>query len=187
MYKRLYIFLDNKNIIDDLQFGFRQQYSTSHALINITENIRKALDDGNIGCGVFVDLQKAFDTVDHQILSAKLSHYGIRGVSNDWFKSYLSNRSQYVSINGYESSLAVINCGVPQGSVLGPLLFLLYINDLNQAIKFCKVHHFADDTNLLCHSNSIKKLNKLVNADLKHLVNWLNANKISLNVKKLKW
>ena len=184
MYKRLYAFLDYNNIIYDLQFGFRQQYSTSHALINITENISKALDDGNIGCGVFVDLQKAFDTVDHQILLAKLNHYGIRGVSNDWFKSYLSNRSQYVSINGYESGLAAINCGVPQGSVLGPLLFLLYINDLNQAIKFCKVHHFADDTNLLCLSNSIKKLSKLVNADLKHLLNWLNGNKISLNVKK---
>ena len=95
----------------------------------------------------------------------------------------MSNGSQYVSINGYDSYLAVINCGVPQGSVLGPLLFLLYINDVNQAVKFCNVHHFADDTNLLCHSNSIKKLNKLVKADLKHLVNWLNANKISLNVK----
>ena len=184
MYKRLYRFLNNNNIIYNLQFGFRQQYSTSHTLINITENIRKALDDGNIGCGVFVDLQKVFDTVDHQILLAKLSHYGICGVSNDWFKSYLSNRSQYVSINGYDSGLAAINCGVPQGSVLGPLLFLLYINDLNQAIKFCKVHHFADDTNLLCLGNSIKKLNKLVNTDLKRLVNWLNANKILLNVKK---
>ena len=170
MYKRLYTFLNNNNIIYNLQFGFRKQYSTSHALINITEIIRKALDDGNIGCGVFVDLQKAFDTVDHQIRLAKLSHYGIPGVSNDWFKSYLSNRSQYVSINGYDSSLAAINCGVPQVTVLGPLLFLLYINDLNQAIKFCEVHHFADDTNLLCIGNSIKKLNKLVNADLKRLV-----------------
>ena len=113
-----------------------------------------------------------------------MNHYEIRGVSNDWFKSYLSNCSQYVSINGYESGLVALNCGVPQGSVLGPLLFLLYINDLNQAIKFCKVHHFADDTNLLCLSNSIKKLNKLVNANSKHLINWLNANKISLNVKK---
>ena len=113
-----------------------------------------------------------------------MNHYGIRGVSNDWFKSYLSNRNQYVSINGYESGLAALNCGVPQGSVLGALLFLLYIDDLNQAIKFYKVHHFADDTNLLCLSKSIKKLNKPVYADLKHLANWLNANKISLNVKK---
>ena len=184
MYKRLYTFLNNNNIIYNLQFGFRQQYSTSHALINITEKIRKALDGGNIGYEVFVDLQKAFDTVDHQILLAKLNHYGICGVTNDWFKSYLSNRNQYVSINGFDSGLTSINCGIPQGSVLGPLLFLLYINDLSQAIKFCKDHHFADDTNLLCLSNSIKKLNKLVNTDLKHLVNWLNANKISLNVKK---
>ena len=184
MYKRLYTFLNNNNIIYNLQFGFRQQFSTYHALINITKNITKALDDGNIGCPVFVDLQKAFDTVDHQILLAKLNHYGIHGVSNNWFKSYLSNCNQYVSINGFDSGLTTINCGVPKGSVPGPLLFLLYINDLNQAIKFCKVHHFADDTNLLCLSNSIKKLNKLVNADLKHLVNWLNANKISLNVKK---
>ena len=121
-----------KNIIFDLQFGFRQQYSTSHVLINITENIRKTLDDGNIGCGVFADLQKAFDTVDHQILLAKLNHYGIRGVSNDWFKSYLSNRHQYVCINGYESGLAAINCGVLQGSVLGPLLFLLYMTLIKQ-------------------------------------------------------
>ena len=185
MYKRLYTFLNNNNIIYSLQFGFRQQYFTSHALINIAENIRKALDYGNIGCGVFVDLQKALDTVDHQILLAKLNHYEICGVSKDWFKSYLSNCSQYISINGYKSGLAAINCGVHQGSVLGPLLFLLYINDLNQAIKFCKVHHFADDTNLLCLSNSIKKLNKLVHANLKHLVNWLNTNKISLNVKKM--
>ena len=90
----------------------------------LTENIRKALDDVNIGCGVFVDLKKAFDTVDHQILLAKLNHYGIRGVSNDWLKSYLSNRHHYVPINGHESGLAAINCGVPQRSVLGPLLFL---------------------------------------------------------------
>ena len=123
MYKRLYNFLNNNNIIYNLQFGFRQQHSTSHAFINITEIIRKALDDGNIGCGVFVDLKKDFSTVDHQILLAKLNHYGICRVSNDWFKSYLSNRSQYVSIN----EDAAINCGVPQGSVLGPLLFFLCI------------------------------------------------------------
>ena len=95
MYKRLYTFLDNKNIIYDLQFEFRQ-YSTSHALINVTDYIRKALDDGNIGCGVFVDLQKAFDTVDHHILLTKLNHYGIHRVSNDWFNSYLIAISMYL-------------------------------------------------------------------------------------------
>ena len=113
-------------------FGFRQQNSTSHTFINMTENVRKALDDGNIGCGVFADLQKAFDTVDHHILLAKLNHYGICGVSNYWFKSYPSNRNHYVSINGYESGLAAINCGIPQGSVLGPLsIFIIYIYDFN--------------------------------------------------------
>ena len=86
-----YTFLDKSNVIYNIQFGFRQQYSISHALIKLTENIRKALDDGNIGCGVFVGLQKAFDTVDHQILLAKLNHYGICGVSNNWFKFCLSN------------------------------------------------------------------------------------------------
>ena len=114
MYKRLYTFLNNNNIIYNLQFGFRQHYSTSHALINITENIRKALDEENIGCGVFANLPKAFDIVDHQILLAELDHYGICGVSNDWFKTYLSNHNQYVSVNGYDSGLAAINCGVPK-------------------------------------------------------------------------
>ena len=141
MYKRLYPFLNNNNIIWNLQFDF-----TSHALFNITENIRKALAKGNIGCGVFVDLQKVFDTVDHQILLTKLDHYGIRGVFNNRSKSHLSNRNQFISINGHISGLAAINCSVPQGSVLGPLLFLVYINDLNQVIKCCKVHHFAEDT-----------------------------------------
>ena len=125
MYKRVYQFLTENNIIYDLQFGFRQDFSTVHALINLTEIIRQTLDEGYIGCGIFVDLQKASDTVDHDILQAKRNHYGIRGVSNDWFRSYLSDREQYVSINGYDSGLTKLNCGVPQVSVLGPLLFFL--------------------------------------------------------------
>ena len=132
----MYTFLNKNNIIYNLQFGFRQ-YSASHVLIKVTENIRKALDDRSIGMEVFfMDLQKAFDTVDHQIMLAKLNQYGICGVSNDWFKSYLSNHSQYVSRNRYESGLAALNCDVSKGSVLGPLLFLFYVNKLNQAIKF---------------------------------------------------
>ena len=184
MYNRIYKFFSDNNLIYSLQFGFRQKYSTVHALIILTESIRKNLDEGNIGCGIFVDLQKAFDTVEHDILLSKLEHYGIRGLANEWFKSYLSNRKQYVSINGYHSNLADVKFGVPQGSVLGPLLFLICINDLNQALKFCKVHHVADDTSLIHFSKSVDRLNKHVNLDLKNLTYWLNANKIALNVKK---
>ena len=142
------------------------------------------MDQGKYGSGIFVDLQKAFDTVDHNILLGKLKHYGIRGLAYSWFESYLKDRKQYVSINGYNSKHLPISLGVPQGSVLGPLLFLIYINDLNTAIKHCKVHHFADDTNLLHINDLIKKLNKAVNSDLKNLTNWCNANKVSLNVSK---
>ena len=181
---RVYKFLEDFNCLYSLQFGFRQKHSTNHALIDITETIRSALDNKKYVCGVFVDLQKAFDTVNHEILVAKLDHYGIRGVANNWFSSYLSNRTQFVSILGFESDTKPMRHGVPQGSVLGPLLFLIYINDLHCSIKHSKVYHFADDTNLLNISNSSKRLQKLVNADLKILYNWLLANKISLNCDK---
>ena len=169
MYNRIYKLFPDNNFIYSLQFGFRQKYSTVHVLISLKENIRKRLDEGIIGCGIFVDLQKAFDTVEHDILLSKLEHYVIHGLANEWFKSYLSNRKQYVSINGYDSNLADAKFGVPQGPLLGLLLFLIYSNDLNQALKFCEVHHFADDTNLIHFSKSVYRLNKYVNLDLKNL------------------
>ena len=166
------------------QFGFARKPSTNNALIEISEIIGKAHDNGNFKIGDFVTFQKVFDTVNHEILIDKLSHYGIRGTANNWFTSYLSKRSQYASILGYDSETSHVPHGVPQGSVLGPLLFLVYINDLHMAIKFSKVYHFADDTNLLHISKSPQKLQRLLNLDLRFLYNWLLANKIFLNCAK---
>ena len=119
--------------------------------------------------------QKAFGTVSHHIILEKLNHYVIRVISNDWFKSYLSDRNQFVSINGFNSNYKTVKYGVPQGSVLGPLLFLIFINDLNIATKNSETFHFAD-TCLLNIKDSIKKINKVVNKDLKFLIQWLHAN-----------
>ena len=152
--------------------------------MDLTEDIRNAIDNNKFSCGVFIDLQKAFDTVDHDILLKKLEYYGIRGIANNWFRSYLSNRKQFVSIDGFESQVTKMDLGVPQGSVLGPLLFLIYINDLHKAIKYSKTRHFADDTNLLIKNDSLKQLKKYLNLDLKQLCKWLKANKISLNCSK---
>ena len=157
MYSRLYKFLDEHKILYDLQFGFRKNKSTIHSLIQITEQIKCSIEKGMYGCGVFIDLKKAFDTVNHSILLSKLEHYGIRENALHWFTSYLSNRKQYVYNNGYSSEVKTIKCGVPQGSVLGPLLFLLYINDLPNVSNKMRFFLIADDTNLYYESNDLKK------------------------------
>ena len=142
-------FLEDNKCLFSRQFGFRNKHSTNHALIDLTETIRKALDDNEFACGVFLDFKKAFDTVNHKILLKKLEHYGIRGHAIKWFKSYLSERKQYTAVSNADSQTNEISNGVPQGPVLGPLLFLIYINDLNSAIRFSYIRHFADDTNIL--------------------------------------
>ena len=188
MFKRLYEFLEVNQCIYNLQFGFRQKHSTNHALLSMTQQIRDIMESGNIAIGVFVDFQKAFDTVNHNILIKKLNHYGIRGTANKWFESYLNKRKQCVSIAGQQSEYRYINHGVPQGSVLGPLLFLVYINDLHLSIRHSTVRHFADDTNLLYATDKSKPRNRNIvrnlNKDLKSLNHWLLANKISLNSTK---
>ena len=134
------------------------------------ERIQKALGDGLFACGIFKDLEKTFDTVGHDILLEKLNQYGMRGISNDLFRSYLNDRTQFVSINGFNYDYKIPKYGVHQGSALGPLLFLIFINDLSIAIKNSKTFHFADDTCLLNIKDSIKKINKVVNKVLKFLI-----------------
>ena len=184
MYTRLEDFLKASDILYKFQFGFRKQYSTNHALLSIVEKIRNSLDNNMYSCGIFIDLEKAFDTVNHQILLSKLYRYGIRGVTNSWFASYLSDRKQSVTLNGVMSSKEYITCGVPQGSILEPLLFLIYINDMHSAVQTSMLYHFADDTNLLYSNKSLKKLRTTLNKDLVLLYDWLCANRLSLNAGK---
>ena len=184
MHARLYEFLELHNILFLNQFGFRKFHSTSHSLVEITEEIKESIDNGKYGCGIFIDLKKAFDTVNHKILLSKLEHYGIRGSLLKWFESYLTNRTQYVFLNGVSSDTMRMSCGVPQGSVLGPLLFLLYINDLPNISDKLKFFLFADDTNIYYESDNLKSLEKIVNQELKSLSLWLNVNRLALNVSK---
>ena len=184
LHERLYSFLEQNNCIYDLQFGFRALHSTNHTLISISKQLKSSLDKNNFACGVFLDFQKAFDTVNQKILLSKLSHYGIRGIPHKLFYSYLNNRKQYTSIDDDDSAVLTITHGVPQGSVLGPLLFLIYINDLHNVIKHASMYHFANDTNLLYSNSSLKLINKYINHDLKLIVHSLRASRISLNVSK---
>ena len=131
-----------------MKINLASENSTIHSLVQITEKFKTSIENGKLGCGIFIDLKKAFDTVNHSILIKKLEHYGVRGTSLEWFKSYLSNRQQFVSFNGHLSDKKLISCGVPQGSVLGPLLFLIYINDLPNISKVLNFDLFADDTNI---------------------------------------
>ncbi len=184
MHKRLYSYVINKCIIYESQYGFRQGHSTTHAVSELVENVIKGFDNKETTLAIFLHLSKAFDTIDHDILLKKLKFYGVRGQALDWFTSYLLDRQQYVSIDGHDSNKSHIKCGVPQGSVLGPLLFIIYTNDLPSNLSYCKSILFADDTNLFKTSKSLDDLFNQANLDLKIITDWFQTNQLSLNISK---
>ena len=184
MYDRLLNFVDKFDLLYAHQYGFRKNRSTYMALLSLVDNLTRALENGEHVVGVYLDFSKAFDTVDHMILLQKLYHYGVRGCAHDWFTSNLSNRSQFVTYNGVKSNLNNVKCGVPQGSILGPLLFLLYINDLSFACKRTFPVLFADDSNLFLSGKNTDQVQQMINDELKDIVIWLRANKLSLNISK---
>ena len=166
------------------KIGFRRQHSTNHAVITLVEKITNALDKGKVVVGCFLDLKKAFDTVNHRILISKLCKYGIRGHILQWFESYLKNRKQFVQIKNFKSQIKSPTCGVSQGSILGPLLFILYINDLANVSDVLFPILFADDTSVYIEVDKESDLIKTLNEELAKLNIWLNANKLTINIAK---
>ena len=184
--KRLSDFLDENEILTSRQFGFRKSHNTEFAAVNLYDHFLSQMDKNESTCAIFLDLAKAFDSVNHQIILAKLYKYNIRGPALRLLESYLHNRWQYVKLNDIKSEMRLIDIGIPQGSILGPLLFLLYINDLPNASDFF-VKLFADDTVLSLSCQNLKQLNKKTAVELDKIYKWLVANRLTLNVKKSKF
>ena len=184
IYEQVYHYLIKNSILTCHQSGFRSLHSTVTALLEATDSWAMNIDRGLINAVVFLDLKKAFDTVDHEILLRKLQYYGLRQSSYKWFASYLDNRTQICQINCRKSTPKSLKCGVPQGTILGPLLFLLYINDLPNCLQFSLPRMYADDTSLTFASADVQDVNDCLNYDLSKVYTWLSANKLTLNLTK---
>ncbi len=185
---KLIKYLESQNLLYKHQYGFRPKHSTIHPIIHLLNNITTENDkpSKNLTLAVFIDLSKAFDTINHDILLKKLDNLGVRGVSNTWFRNYLENRMQYMELNSAKSTLESLTCSVPQGSILGPILFLIYVNDICNCTRL-DILSFADDTTITVSSADIDSLYTLMNSELKKLDCWFRANRLCLNVKKTKY
>ena len=181
---RLMSFVDSHSILNNGQYGFRNGHSTSSAILELLEELTNGIEKSKSTIGVFIDLKKAFDTIDHNILIKKLEFYGIRGIANDWICSYLSNRFQHVLINDCCSSNLKITCGIPQGSIIGPTLFILYINDICNVSSILKLILFADDTNIFYSGKDVNNVCHIMTEELRKINVWFMVNKLSLNVSK---
>ena len=184
VYGQLMGYLSNNSLLSDCQSGFRPNYSTQDVLLHVTDSWRRAIDDGKFTAVAFLDISKAFDSVNHDILLSKLACYGVLERSLTWFASYLSCRQQRVCLQGSSSDWGVIHVGVPQGSILGPLLFSIYVNDLPSVIKTCDFNLYADDMEMHCSNVNLSCAEHDLQDDLNSVYSWLCINLLSLNVPK---
>jgi len=186
LYNQLNNFFSSFQILNKQQFGFRQNHKTSLAVSSICNEFVQCMDEGKIACSIFLDLAKAFDTTDHAILLRKLKRYGVRGLPLQLIKSYLTNRYQRTVVDSLKSNVKLVTCGVPQGSILGPFLFLVFINDLALASEL-NVRIFSDDTNLTLVSDNYLSLQTKVNCEIQKIDIWFKSNKLSLNYNKTEY
>ena len=188
MHNRLYKHLSNSKILYPKRLSFQEDHSTDHGLLQLVDQIYESFKRSEYTIGAFIDLSKAFHTVDHNILLKKLEIYGTSGTHLQWIRNYLCNRKQYIQFDGWQkTNYKTVKCGVPQGSILGPLIFLPYINDLQFASDVLDPILFADDTNLFYSKEDIKTAFLRVNNELQKINEWFISNKLSLNVTKTKY
>ena len=187
VFTQLHDYFHKNQLFYSSQYGFRKLHSTEFAALELTDRTLKYIDDRDVSLAIFMDLSKAFDTLVHHILLKKLNYYGIEGPALVWFSSYLTGRQQYVELDGVSSSFSQLSAGVSQGSILGPLLFLIYMNDIPNASTFFKYALYADDTTLFSTINISAGATHEINNHISKVYDWLAVNKLSLNVKKTKY